>query len=266
MGLGIRMRLRVMVNGEAMSNPYASFCQDFYINMRLNTQLNLPHNRETVLHFFERVQREFPGMTQFRKYDSGDFNLEEERTNGSYRWVRLESRRLVSGFVNPPTLEDALVLHRFLLELAPYHLGISQLEIEHLEVLFGFDLSYRGNHDEVVVETLLSESPLACLMEEPGARALDVQPTIAVSLSDDCRMQARVEVLTRTDNHQVRTGDYNDDEISVYLTVRRYWGDRPKEPMEKIMTELFERADSLSSSRVVPKVLRPLSSAIGLRS
>jgi hypothetical protein len=249
-----------------MSNPYASFCQDFYINMRLNTQLNLPHNRETVLHFFERVQKEFPGMTQFRKYDNGDFNLEEDRSAGSYRWARLESRRLVSGYVNPPDQEDALRLHQFLLELAPYHLGISPLEIEHLEVLFGFDLSYRGNHDDVVLESLLTDSPLTCLLDEAGARPLDVQPTIAVSLSDDCRLQARLEVLTRTDNYQVRTGDYSDDEISVYLTVRRYWGDRPKEPMEKIFAELFERADALASSRIVSKVLRPLSSAISSRS
>ncbi|HEX2972271.1 MAG TPA: hypothetical protein VHP11_08050 [Tepidisphaeraceae bacterium] len=249
-----------------MSNPYASFCQDFYINMRLNTQLNLPHNRETVLHFFERIQKEFPGMTQFRKYDNGDFNLEEDRSSGSYRWARLESRRLVSGFVNPPTLDDALKLHQFLLELAPYHLGISPLELEHLEVLYGFDLNYRGNHDDVVIESLMSDSPLVCLAEEPDARPIDVQPTIAVSLSEDCRLQARVEILTRTDNYQVRTGDYSDEEISVYLTVRRYWSDRPKEPMEKIFADLFERADSLSASRVVPRILRPLSSAIASRS
>src|SRR5688572_18565842 len=84
--------------GASMSNPFAAFCQDFYVNMRLNTQLSLPHNRETVLHFFERVQKEFPGMTQFRRQDNGDFNLEEDRRGGSYRWVRLEQRRLVSGF------------------------------------------------------------------------------------------------------------------------------------------------------------------------
>jgi hypothetical protein len=248
------------------TNPYASFCQDFYVNMRINTQLTLPHNRETVLHFFERVQKEFPGMTQFRRYDNGDFNLEEDRRNGSYRWVRLESKRLVSGFVNPPALEDALRLHTFLLELAPYHLGISTLEIEHLEVLFGFDLSFRGNHDDIVIESLYADSPLACLLDEPGARPVDVQPSIAVSLSEDCRLQARVEILTRTDNYQVRTGDYSDDEISVYLTVRRYWGDRPKEPMESIFSDMFEQADHLSSTKVVPSILRPISSAIASRS
>jgi len=249
-----------------MSNPYASFCQDFYINMRLNTQINLPHNRETVLHFFERVQKAYPSMTQFRRYDNGDFNLEEDRRSGSYRWVRLESKRLVSGHVNPPTLDDAMALHRFLLELAPYHLGISSLEIEHIEVLFGFDLSYRGNHDEIVLESLYTDAPLACLLEEPDARPVDVQPTIAVSLSDDCRLQARIEVLTRTDNYQVRTGEYAEDEISIYLTVRRYWGDRPREALDKVFADLFERADSLCASRVVPKVVRPISTAIASRS
>ena len=33
-----------------MSNPFAAFCEDFYVNMRLGSQLTLPHNRETVLH------------------------------------------------------------------------------------------------------------------------------------------------------------------------------------------------------------------------
>lgn len=234
--------------------------------MRLNTQLNLPHNRETVLHFFERVQKEFPSMGQFRRYDNGDLNLEEDRRTGTYRWVRLESRRLVSGYVNPPDIEDALALHRFLLQLAPYHLGISPLEIEHMEVLFGFDLSYRGNHDDVVIESLLADSPLGCLLDEPGTRAVDVQPSIGISLSDDCRLQARVEILTRTDNYQVRTGDYAEDEISVYLTVRRYWGDRPKDPLEKVFETLFERADGLAGSRVVPRIVRPISSAIASRS
>src|SRR5258706_13767056 len=111
------------------TNPYASFCQDFYVNMRINTQLTLPHNRETVLHFFERVQKEFPQMTQFRRYDNGDFNLEEDRRNGSYRLVRLDSKRLVSGYVNPVNLYDALRRHKFLFELRPFMLVLIILVI-----------------------------------------------------------------------------------------------------------------------------------------
>lgn len=249
-----------------MSNPYASFCQDFYVNLRLNTQLNLPHNRETVLHFFERIGREFPSMLQFRKCDNGDLNLEEDRSSGSYRWVRLEAKRLVAGYVNPPDLESAMKLHSFLLEMAPSYLGVSPLEIEHIEVLFGFDLPFRGNHDEIVLESLLPDSPLACLLDDKDTRPLNVQPAIVVALSDDCRLQARLDVITRTDNYQVRTGDYADDEISVYLTIRRHWGDRPREPMEKIFAGMFERAEGICSSRVVPQVLRPISTAISSRS
>ena len=37
-----------------MANPYAAFCEDFYVNMRLGSQLALPHNRETLLHFARR--------------------------------------------------------------------------------------------------------------------------------------------------------------------------------------------------------------------
>jgi hypothetical protein len=249
-----------------MSVPYASFCEDFYINMRLGSQLNLPHSRDTILHFFERVQKEFPSMARFRKSENGEYNLEEDRNSDSYRWMTMESRRLSCGHVNPQSLSQSLRLHKFLLELVPYNLGISPVEIDYLDVLFGFDLSFSGNHDEIVAESLFGDSPLTCLAEEPGAKAVDFQPTVTVSLSDDCRLQARIDVVTRTNSYQVRTGDYADDVISIYLILRRYWGDRPRDPMERLFDQMAERADALCTNYIVPRVLRPISAAIASRS
>lgn len=249
-----------------MSNPYSAFCEDFYVNMRLGSQLTFPHNRETVLHLFERVQKAYPGMTRFRKNENGEFNLEEDRGSHAYRWMSLESKRLSSGHVNPTSFEEALKLHSLLLEMAPHHLGLSPLEIDYLDVLFGFDLGYGGNHDEVIAESLFESSPLTCLSEESGAKAVDFQPTVTVALSEDCRLQARIDIVTRTNSYQVRTGDYADDVISVYLIVRRYWGDRPKEPFEKMFAQLAEKADHLCTTYIVPRILRPISAAISSRS
>ena len=249
-----------------MSNPYAAFCEDFYVNMRLGSQLALPHNRETLLHFFERVQKAYPAMTRFRKNDNGEFNLEEDRGSQAYRWVSMEPKRLSAGHVNPSNYEEALKLHSLLLDMAPHHLGISPLEIDYLDVLFGFDLAFGGNHDEIIAESLFPESPLTCLTEELGARAVDFQPTVTVALSEDCRLQARIDVVTRTNSYQVRTGDYSEDVISVYLIVRRYWGDRPKQPMDQLIAQMAEKADQLCQSYIVPRVLRPISSAIASRS
>lgn len=249
-----------------MSNPYSSFCEDFYVNMRLGSQLQLPHSRETVLHFFERVQKVFPSMTRFRKNDNGEFNLEEDRAGNSYRWLSLESKRLSSGHVNPESVDDTLKLHKLALEMAPYHLGISPLEIDYLDVLFGFDLSFSGNHDEIVSESLLRDSPLSCLAEEVGAKPVDVQPTVTIALSDDCRLQARIDVITRTNSYQVRTGDYAEDVISVYLILRRYWGDRPRISLEDMFVQLTERADQLASDYLLPRIVRPISAAIASRS
>ena len=249
-----------------MSNPYAAFCEDFYVNMRLGSQLALPHGRETLLHFFERVQKSYPGMTRFRKNDNGEFNLEEDRGGAAYRWVSVETKRLSAGHVNPSSFEDALKLHSMLLDMAPHHLGISPLEIDYLDVLFGFDLAFGGNHDEIISESLFPESPLTCLTEESGARAVDFQPTVTVALSEDCRLQARIDVVTRTNSYQVRTGDYSDEVISVYLIIRRYWGDRPREPMHEMFKQMAEKAESLCTQYIVPRVLRPISSAIASRS
>ena len=251
-----------------MSNgtPYAAFCEDFYVNMRLGSQLALPHSRETLLHFFERIQKTYPGMTRFRKTEAGEYNLEEDRTSQTYRWISMEQKRLSSGHVNPESIAESLKLHALLLEMAPHHLGMSPIEIDYLDVLFGFDLAFGGNHDEIIAESLFPESPLTCLTDEPGARAVDFQPTVTVALSDDCRLQARIDIVTRTNSYQVRTGDYSDEVISVYLIVRRYWGDRPKESMATLFTEMAERADQICTQHIVPRVLRPISSAIASRS
>jgi hypothetical protein len=248
-----------------MSNPFCSFCDEFYINMRVGSQMNLPHGRETVLHFFETIQKQFPTMTRFRRCDGGEVNLEEDRSQQSYRWINMEQRRLSSGHVNPPSVAEALKLHSLLLQQAPYQLGLSTLEIDYLDVLFGFDLSFSGNHDEVIAESLLTDSPLLCLAEEAGSKAVDVQPTITMALSEDCRLQARIDVVTRTNSYQVRTGDYSDDCISVYLILRRYWGDRPKTPMEQILAEMADRAEEMCHRHIIPRVLKPISSAIASR-
>jgi hypothetical protein len=168
--------------------------------------------------------------------------------------------------VNPPTVEEALKLHKLLLELAPYQLGISPVEIDYLDVLFGFDLEFSGNHDEIIAESLFADSPLVCLTEESGAKAVDFQPTVTVALSEDCRLQARIDVVTRTNSYQVRTGDYSDEVISVYLILRRYWGDRPKQKIEEMLIEMAERADQLCNKHIVPRVLKPISTAISSRS
>lgn len=249
-----------------MYSPFSSACDDFYVNMRLATQLSLPHNREVVLHFFERVQRQFPDMTRFRKYDSGDLSIEENRDNDSYRWVTLESRRLCAGHVNPPSVEDSLKLHTMLLQQVPYDLGFSPVEVDYLDILFGFDLSFRGNHDEVIAESLLRDSPLTCLLDESEAKAVDIQPSLTVALTEDCRLQGRIDIVTRTNSYQVRTGDYSNDVISVYLILRRYWGDRPKEPMEKILAQMAERGEELCTKQLIPRVLKPISSTISSRS
>ena len=249
-----------------MSNPFGAFCEDFYVNMRLGSQLQLPHNRETLLHFFERIQKRFPTMTRFRKNDNNELNLEEDRAAESYRWVSIEQKRISAGHVNPSTVEESLKLHTMLLEHAPHLLGISPVEIDYLDVLFGFDLGFSGNHDEIIADSLLADSPLTCLAEEKGARPVDFQPTVTVALSDDCRLQARIDVVTRTNSYQVRTGDYSDDVISVYLILRRYWGDRPRESMEQIFASMAERAEQLCHDHILPRVVKPISTAIASRS
>ena len=49
-----------MKEGQSRTSRYHAFCDDYYVNMNLNTEMDLPSSRETVLHFFEQVKKNYP--------------------------------------------------------------------------------------------------------------------------------------------------------------------------------------------------------------
>lgn len=243
-------------------NPYSSLCDDFGVFSYLNTKLDLPNGRETVLHFFEALQKSFPQMTDFDRRENGDFALEEERESGSYRWAALETRRLAVGFVNPPTLEDADTTHERVLEVAPYHLDFSALDCEALDVTFTFDLLYAGNHDEVVAEALAAGGPTESFFSVPGARVLNFEPAVMLALDEGCRLQARLSIETRTNAYQLRTGQFPEAPISVYFTVRQYWGKQPFKTFVESYHNQRRICQELVDSTVVPTIITPLARTI----
>src|SRR5690606_17897655 len=113
-------------------------------------EMELPNGRDTVLHFFEQMKKGFPELRNFETRDNGDLILESDKNEDSYRSVAIEARRLSSNSTNPESLQDAYRQHELLLDLAPPLLTISLLDCEALDVMFGFDFTYDGNHDEVV--------------------------------------------------------------------------------------------------------------------
>jgi hypothetical protein len=246
-------------------SEYGAFSDDFYVNMNLSTEMELPQSRESVLHYFEQVRRRYPNMQNFYSREKAEYVLEEDKEAGGYRWVSIESKRVNSGVVNPESFETAIDQHRSILELVPYELSISPLDCESLSVMVGFDFAYRGNHNEVLAEAMGLAPGLDRFLSVPYAKILSYEPAIQFALDDDCRTQCRVSFESRTTAYQVRTGDYGDDQISVYLRVTRYDSLGPDETYAAEFDRLAARCHELIDGYLVTNILRPLQQAISLR-
>jgi len=246
-------------------NPYSSLCDDFGVYVYLNTKMDLPSGRETVLHFFDRLRKTYPQMTDFDCRENGEFVLEEDREQGSYRWVTLESRRLCAGYLNPPSLDAADQLHEHVLEVAPYHLDLSALDCEALDVLYAFDFVYQGNHDEVVAEALGMTTTLDKLVQMPGSKVINYEPSLMLALDDACRLQCRLSIETRTSAFQVRTGSFPEAPISVYFTVRQYWARSPHKTFLESFKNQRRVLQELIDQHVIPSVVRPLAQTIAAK-
>jgi hypothetical protein len=247
-----------------MTSFWGAACDDFYISNRLYLKLELTPGRETVLHFLDQLRKEFPGMNRMRRREDGAIVLEEDRSEKtSRRWVRIEPTALRFGFFAPPRIDE---LHQFaasILEKAPFHLTFSELDYDHLEVVYGFDLEYAGNHDQLVAQTLFPDHPFnAFLSAEESHHVIDVQPYMGIALSSTCDLQAYVEVKSRTATYEIRTGSYEQQPLSVFLTIRKYWGYSDTTELVGSYREMIECADDLAASKVVPLLVNPLAQAI----
>lgn len=246
-------------------HPYASLADEFYVNMTLNTEMQLPAGRETILGFFERVQKKYPTMRNFYTRDNGDFVLEEDKDMGHQRWVTLEPRRVCSGHINPEDVDQAVEQHSLILDLIPFMLSVSPLDCEALDYMMGFEFNYRGNHDELVAEALGVSSALEGMTDIPGSKMLNYEPTMTIALDETCRRQARLTIETRTNAYQVRRGEFPEEPIVVFFTVRQYGSLESGVSYESTFAQLRNTAEALLERHVVDQVLRPLQQAISAK-
>ena len=128
--------------------------------------------------------------------------LEGDKDDEAHRWLAIEPRRLCSGHFNPESLDDSFRQHELVLELAPHLLTISLLDCEALDVMFGFDFNYEGNHDEVVAEAIGVGHGLEGLFELPRARVINFEPSLTLALERD--LPASVPAGDRDPNHRIQ--------------------------------------------------------------
>ena len=130
-------------------------------------------------------------------------------------------------------------------------------------MIFGFNLDYRGNRDAIVAEALLGGSPAGGAgRATPAALALEFEPSFIVALDAECYPPGPPGLETRNNSYQVRTGNYDEEPISVYFTVRGY----PRPGQKFAIKESFEhqcvQARELTQRIVLPRVVRPIAAAI----
>jgi len=238
-----------------MPSTYRALCSDFYINSKLNVRMELPTNREPVLELFERTRRTYPAMNAFRRYKD-ELALESAPNATPHRWIAIRNSSVRSGVVNPSSAEEMYSIHRTSMEISPYFLSISPLDIEYIELLYGFDLTARGNHDAIAANALLAGSPMAALLDTDAINVLDCQPTMGMKLVDDDGVEVHFEVKTRSKGK--KTNDASPEPISVYLTLRKHDPVTNLEDLTPQLNELIERGQNLVDEYALPNLLMPL--------
>jgi hypothetical protein len=248
-----------------MANSYAALCDESYVNMRLGTHMKMNIDRATVVAFFERMQRLYPQMVNFHQDRHGESSIEETREGNSYRWLSLEAQRVSSGFLNAADLAEAYRYNNNVLETVPYYLAISPVDLDYIDVLWGFDFSCKGNHHELIAEALLGESPMGKLLDAPGARGINFELSGIVALSEDARTHARVWIEPRTTAASVRSGEYSEEMLSLYVILRQWSGGKKLPDLPEAHKNLIQLGERFMADHVLESFISPIRAAIARR-
>ncbi len=264
-----------MPNDREPTDPrsYSALATDFFVNQRLCLKMDLPTERETILNMFDRVRREFPEMKRFKR-NQGTLSLESEiapgNGGGEQLWLELRKTSIRSGSANPSSTKASYGLHALVLETAPYFLSISPIDIDFIELMFGLDVACAANHDALVFEALMGDSPLAKLMDRAGKNTSDAmtrafvinsQPLLGVSLDEKGEVQAHFEIKTRTTPSRQNPARFEPAPISIYLVLRKYGAVSDIGELPGILKHLTATGEELLDQRVIPHLLTPIREA-----
>ncbi|MCC6357694.1 MAG: hypothetical protein IT450_03035 [Phycisphaerales bacterium] len=244
---------------------FGAMCDEFCISTRLFLKLDLHPSREASLHFFEQIRRSFPTMTRMRRREDGGLLLDEEEDQGEgRRFLRTDPTSIRFGVHDPRNAAAIELLARRVFDLAPAALSLSDLDYDYMDVLFAFDLEYRGNHDELIAETFFANHPFQRALLDDASTVIECQPFMGASLGEGCDRQLYLEVRGRTSAYEVRTGEFDAAPLSVNLTARRYWSGAGATPQD-VHSELLTHATQSVQQRIVPQIVQPLAAAIASR-
>jgi hypothetical protein len=94
---------------------------------------------------------------------------------------------------------------------------------------------------------------------------VNFEPNLTIALDESCRKQARLGIVTRTNSFQVRTNQFGEESISVYFTIRQYWGVDTDFSFQESYRKQVEIGLDLLDAHIIPHVILPLAESISLR-
>ena len=137
--------------------------------------------------------------------------------------------------------------------------------VKSLNLMYGFDFTYRGNHSKLLAEVLGLSAPLEKFADVPGATIINNEPSITIALDDDCRYQCRLGFEARSSLHHLRSGDFPEEQLSVYLYARHLGSLEPGQSFTEVLTKLDNICRGVLDSIVIEQVLHPLQQAIAIK-
>jgi hypothetical protein len=103
------------------------------------------------------------------------------------------------------------------------------------------------------------------MLDMPGARVVGYEPSLTVALDPDCRLQCRLSVEARTNAYQIRTGEYPEEQLSVYVTARQYGSLKADQTFGDTLDRLLVVCQEVIENHVIEHVLQPLARTISLK-
>ena len=179
-------------------NRYICDADDFYVNVHLNTEMELPNNRDTVLHFFEQMKKGFPELRNFYTRENGDLVLGGRQGPGILSLAGDRAAPAVLGAVQSRVARGCLSAARVGAGsgAAPADDQLARLRGTRRHVWVRLQLrrqSRRGGGRGARRRAWPGGA-----LRGAAAQVINFEPSLTLALNESCQLQCRLAIETRT--------------------------------------------------------------------
>lgn len=246
-----------------MSSGFANRCliimtDDYVLNFRIGWKRPIDLQSPSTSEFFDKLSDAAPTLDRYKEdTEKGKIGLFEEGKLRRLRDFEIKSDSLVAAAGSDLSRDER---HEFvrIVATATESLEIVKRDVSLVLLRVIVEIKHWGNHHDLAARALCEPGSFYKTVQQLGMPLVDMTIALRTSPIDRDEFAIGVTVVTQTAEREIRSGDYDGDELGILCDVARTHGFHRAGSFCDMLAELEEIWTRTAAKPIMDNVVESL--------